>query len=166
MSEARCDELELLASYRQIHVHDDEADVEFSDVWFDVEVQHLRVAVLPEGFAIETMTDGIVDVSFRVSAQAEPDPDVSAWDHVVVVGLTSTSGVLVVRGPMKQYDEAFRVEVPVGPLTALVMGKGLQAAFDEDEALDRYAVVVWPGAVPVPRLLKQFVAQRAQHDDA
>jgi hypothetical protein len=87
--------------------------------------------------------------------ECRPDEPLDAWDHVVECGIALPSGHLNLRS--LAYDDllAARLEVPPGSYRALIFYGGLDTVTDDGEGDDHYRVVLWPGRVGEPKVLKR-----------
>jgi hypothetical protein len=147
-------ELDVFADYNSFMVQDDTARFSPDRAWTRALMTDMiaaRDGVIGVGTARRTTVPVILDV--RSDA---PDDDVDGWDHVTESGLHVTSGSVIVS--MLDYTDAVpRTAVPAGDYTARVYGKGFATVSSDGlHGDDLYRVVLWPGGLRQPQVLKQY----------
>ncbi|MGK5547697.1 hypothetical protein ACSNOH_23600 [Streptomyces sp. URMC 127] len=153
--------LRLFADYFQIHVMDDEADGDLSDVWTEQAVAD-GLGVTEEALAIGTAVNVNVAVSVHVLA-AQPDDDSDDFDHVVEAGLNLASGRLVVLGCTDYFPDAARFGMPAGWIRIRASRRNLAAAVEADidsdnapETTEQLRLQAWPAPCSPPQVIKRW----------
>lgn len=137
---------ELLADYHQLYL----CDAALSPLPDDYTEEAIARRVMVGPCAIIIHTERNMPVPLRVELfEQRPSLDLLRFDHVVECGFMVPSGTLVIAGLTDYVEEAPRVQVPVGPLRALVTFADLGTLCENGlEGDDRYAVYLWPGDGP------------------
>jgi len=138
---------------KRIEVFADHHLVWFGDAGDDDGVPGDEMALAFDGgFVLTTASGWTVELDVEVR-DARPEVDLAECDHAVEVGFESRSERLEI-GSIGGPDD--HVEVPTGPLTALVVGAGFREAHEADDGRDFYRVLLWPERSEGVRVLKQY----------
>jgi hypothetical protein len=146
-------EFEVFADYNSFMVQDETARFEPDRAWTRALITDMiaaRDGVIGVGTARRTAVSVVLDIR----AQA-PDNDIDGWDHVTEAGLHVESGKVIVS--MLDYSGAIpRTTVPAGSYTARVYAKGFgTVSSDGVHGNDLYHVVLWPGEIREPQVLRR-----------
>jgi hypothetical protein len=148
----------LYADYHQFYVEDVQTDPAQSAApeFWSQEAFERGLAVARDMIAVGTARYGVVQVELEI-ADAEPDADLEDWDQINECGIELHSGTLLVRGCTQDAESAQRFDVTPGSYRVRVFYGNLDTGdTDAEEGDDRYHVVLWPGEVVAPRVLKSY----------
>lgn len=140
-------DLTALADGFQFHLRDADAAYAFPPDW--PESAHAdRVYPAPGSLGILAAKNWFVPVTIEV-AQAAPEIDDDAWDHIVEATLTLPSGRLVLAGGPTPGRDQPPVDLPPGTWRVLILMGNLDRTAIEAVGDDYYKVVLWPGDGPL-----------------
>lgn len=147
-------ELDVFADYGSFFVQDDTARPD-PDRAFLKGLMNDLVAADDGVLGVGTARRMTLPVVLDVRAEA-PGDDLGGWDHVTESGLRVASGRILVS--KFDYRPAVpRTAVPSGDYTARVYAKGFDSiSEDRVQGEDLYRVVLWPGPVREPWVLKRY----------
>jgi hypothetical protein len=148
----------LYADYRQFYVEDAQTDPAQSAApeFWSQEAFERGLAVARDMIAVGTARYGVVQVELEI-ADAGPDADLEDWDQINECGIELQSGTLLVRGCTQDAESAQRFDVTPGSYRVRVFYGNLDTGdTDAEEGDDLYRVVLWPGEVVAPRVLKSY----------
>lgn len=158
--------LELFADYHQIHVMDDEADVDFGDAWSEQTVLD-GLGVTDGALVIVTAVNVTVAVSVHVLAE-QPDVDSEHFDHVVEASIHLASGRLVVLGCTDYLPAAARFDMPASWIRVRAARRNLAAAIaadidsdDSSETTEQLRLQAWPAPFSAPHIIKRWMQPEA-----
>jgi hypothetical protein len=144
----------LFADYFQFYLQDEGARGIDGASWTEAAVV-ARLALERDAFAVSTARNMDVPVEV-VICDAEPDLDLSGWDHVVAFSVDFPSGQVIVAGCTDYRPDAERMNVPPGRYAARVLYANLdRLSPDGLDGEDFYRVELWPGAPSELRVLKR-----------
>ncbi len=147
----------IFADYHQFYLADDAAEPDAAAL-VTPEALAARLLAWPSGLAMFTARNMEVEVSVHLHG-TRPALDLGGADHAVEAGFSAPSGRLAVAGCTDYWPDAARVDVPAGPMSALVVFSGLgTVSADGLDGDDCYAVHLWPGAAQGVRVVKAFDA--------
>jgi hypothetical protein len=148
----------VYADYHQFYVEDAEGDVAQSAApeFWSQEAFNRGLAVARDMIAVGTARYGVVQVEFGIVG-SEPGAELDAWDQVNECSIELHSGTVLVRGCTQDADSAERFQVSPGTYQVRVFYENLDTDdTDAEDGDDRYRVVLWPGEVIAPRVLKMY----------
>lgn len=123
---------------------------------YNEEPQLARLAQWPRGVTVFT-SSAWAETEVIVELHTErPTVDLTACDHAVEGGLSLPSGHLHIYGPETTGSHEPCVRIPSGEYSLLVTGSGFGTADPHgDDGDDTYRLILWPGTILSPRVLKQ-----------
>ncbi|MFF7725541.1 hypothetical protein [Streptomyces sp. NPDC008001] len=158
--------LALFADYFQIHLLDDEADGDLSDVWTDQSILD-GLGVTEDALAIGTAVNVTVAVAVHI-LEAQPADDSDDFDHVVEASLNLMSGRLVVLGCTDYFPDAARFDLPAGWVRIRASRRNLAAAARADidsykapETTEQLRLQAWPAPYSQPHIVKRWAQPSA-----
>lgn len=100
---------------------------------------------------------GDVPVMIEVLPAPPTDSGFESWDHVVECAIEVRGTRLTLTSPNSFGPDSPEVALPPGTYRALVYYANLESVDAEDDMLgaDHYKIVLWPGALVAPRVLKR-----------
>ncbi|OAP20440.1 MULTISPECIES: hypothetical protein [Amycolatopsis] len=150
-------ELDVFADYGSFFVQDDTARPDAARA-FVTAVMNDLVAVTDGAIGVGTARRRTLPVILDVRAETPGDDilELDGWDHVTESGLRVSSGRVVVS-TFDYRPKIPRTEVPRGDYTARVCAKGFDTITDDRiHGNDLYHVILWPGPIVEPRVLKRY----------
>lgn len=154
----------IYASHHQFTMTDDDPAV-WGDPygWADPEAMRRQLVVTCAGqVAVGTTSYGDVDVEVVLADGPPGDADPS-WQHVVEASITIEAGGLVFESVANAGSpEAPRVVLAAGIYRMSVRRRGLETVDPQmEEGREECQVVLWPGAVEPPRLIREHERSHA-----
>lgn len=139
--------IEIFADYNQFYLHDQLAEADLSDNWYDKALKNM--AVVADG-AIGIATARNMDVPVEILLYEQETPlDIEASEHAVSCGIELQSGILVARGPSDYLPDAKRITVNPGYYVVHILYEGLNTLSEDGlEGEDHYKIVLWPSENP------------------
>ncbi len=145
--------LSIFADYFQFVLMDEKSDDDFSKIWTD-EALNRMLAVGAGAVCPGTLRNVDVDIEIDVLSE-KPEIDYSEWGNVVEASISIPSGKLVVMGCTGYLPDAKRIDVIPGDYQLLSLAGGIDSIKNEWEpANDLYKVLLWPGPIREPKLIK------------
>lgn len=145
---------DLFADYHQFYLQDERVDGNLGDSWTPEATDRL-LAITEGTIGVGTVRNMTVPVDIEV-LDAEPQSSFDEWDQVNECSIDVKSGRIVVAGCTDYFPGAARIQVAPGVYRARIYyGKLDVLSEDGLEGEDHYRVVLWPGDVTPPVVLKQ-----------
>lgn len=146
-------EFELFADYFQFYVCDQRFQTDTATIWND-EMSALMLATGPDLIAVGTARNMDVPVSLEI-LDAEPVPQLDAWDQVIDCGLAIPSGALILFGCTENPGDAPIIRLEPGSYCARISYAGLGLLSEDGlDGEDNYRVQVWKGQASAIAVLK------------
>jgi hypothetical protein len=153
----------IFADYFQFIVMDENSTDDFSTIWTDVALKQ-SLAVGKEAICPGTFRNVNVEVEIKL-ADADPEIDLTKYDHAVEASIKVPSGRLIIMGCTDYQPDASRIELPAGVYHVLSLAAGIETITTEWEpANDLYTVYLWPGEYRQPKIIKQWKSDRTEPD--
>lgn len=151
-------ELSVYADYNSFFLIDEDAKVPGpKDGWIGEVIKDL-ISARPGAVAMGTVRRMTVPVTIAVSAHA-PEVDLQPWDHVTEASITTTTGVLLVLGPIDQSEKAPRITVSPGTYRIRFSAGGFNTLSEDGlDGDDKYHIAIWPSEPESVRVLKRYPA--------
>ncbi len=144
----------LLADYHQFYIQDEAAEGDLSDSWTEDATNRL-LATAPGTVGVGTARNMTVPVDIEL-LDAERHESFDGWDQVNECSIQIKSGTIVVAGCTDYFPDAARIKIAPGVYRVRIFyGKLDKLSDDGLEGEDHYRVVLWPGALTDPIILKQ-----------
>ena len=148
-------ELRVFADYHCFLVQDDLARPTPTEAWTEALLRD-QIATAPGALGVGTARAMTVPVTVEVRATPPVDENTAAWDHITQAGLHIDSGRILVS-MFDNRPELPRIPIPPGTYTARVYTAGLNTLSPNGlDGEDRYRIVLWPGQVQQPEVLKRY----------
>jgi len=149
---------ELFADYHQFYLQDESVKGDLSESW-TLDATGRLLAIAPGTIGVGTARNMTVPVDVEVRV-AEPVENFDDWDQVNDCSIEISSGRIVVAGCSDYFPDAARIEVSPAVYRARVFyGKLASLSDDGLNGQDHYRVVLWPGNLIAPIVLKQRPAE-------
>jgi hypothetical protein len=146
-------ELDVLADYGSFFVQDDTARPDTNRAFITSLMTDL-IAATDGAIGVGTARRLTLPVTLDIRTDT-PDDNLDDWDHVTEAGLHITSGRIIVS-KFDYRPTIPRTTVPPGDYTARVYAKGFDTiSEDRIHGADTYHVILWPGPIPDPHVLKR-----------
>jgi hypothetical protein len=148
-------ELDVFADYGSFFVQDDLARPDPDRAFITDQMNNL-IAATDGAIGVGTARRMTLPVILDIRAEAPDDVDLEEWDHVTESGLRVSSGRILVS-KFDYRPQIPRIDVPPGDYTARVCATGFDTITeDRIHGNDMYHVILWPGPIAEPRVLKRY----------
>jgi hypothetical protein len=145
---------DLFADYYQFYLQDEPVIGNLGDSWTPEATRRL-LATTDGTIGVGTVRNMTVPVDVEV-LDAEPRDSFDEWDHVNECSIDVRSGYIVVAGCTDCFLDAARIQLAPGVYRARIYYGKLDALSEDGlDGDDHYRVVLWPGDVTLPLVLKQ-----------
>lgn len=144
---------ELFADYYQFYFQDESVEGDLSDSWTEETTNRLLATALGT-VGVGTARNMRVPVDIELF-DAEPRESFDPWDQVNECSIEVKSGAIDVAGCTDYFPDAARIQIAPGIYRVRIFyGKLDQISDDGLEGEDSYRVVLWPGTLTDPIVLK------------
>jgi hypothetical protein len=145
---------ELFADYHQFYLQDELVKGDLSESWTPDATSRL-LAVAPGTIGVGTVRNMEVPVDVEICV-VETVESFDDWDQVNDCSIEISSGRIVVAGCTDYFPDAARIDVSPAVYRARVFYGKLGSLSDNGlQGQDHYRVVLWPGNLIAPIVLKQ-----------
>ena len=141
---------EVFADYHQFYLMDDDRQPPIPEDISDEDLTR-RLRVAPYIVVVHTASDAVVPVSIEFQSE-QPRSNLASWDHVAEFSLDLPSGRAVLAGCTAYLPDCPRVTAEPGTYRGRVYSTGLSGG------AERYHLVLWPGELQAPLVLKQHAS--------